>query len=120
MTWEKDTIRPKLKSVEVQLASGWVTVVSAPLSGQIRHICNVYADPAQSGTTHYSYVGIRTSGASGSESQKKIFGQPAQTPRLWGDDNIEHDVVQLKLGEELVGRTDTSGQGYETSLWWEE
>lgn len=125
MPWTKEFIKPKLKVAEVTLISGWSTVVSAPLSGYSRHIVNVIAAPKRtaSGIHGFTYVGVRTSGASGSETQKKILPLTTTTNTVyqWGGDNPDDEVIKLKLGEELVGRTDVlSGDAEHTSLWWEE
>ena len=125
MSWNKEFIQPKLKVAEVTLISGWSTVVSAPLSGALRHIVNVIAAPrpSASGLHGFTFVGVRTSGASGSETTKKILPltTTSNTPYQWGGDNPDDEVVKLKLGEELVGRTDVfSGDAEHTSLWWEE
>jgi hypothetical protein len=125
MTWTKELIKPKLKVAEITLISGWSTLVSAPLSGHCRHVVNVIAAPrpSMSGIHGFTFVGVRTSGASGSETTKKILPLTTTTNTVyqWGGDNPDDEVIKLKLGEELVGRTDIlSGDVEHESLWWEE
>jgi len=125
MPWTKEYIRPKLKVNEITLISGWSTVVSAPLSGSVRTIVNVIASPkgTASGLHGFTYVGVRGSGASGSETQKKILPITTTTNTVykWGGDNPDDEILKLKLGEELVGRTDVlSGGASHSSLWWED
>lgn len=123
--WDREEIRPKLKvsKVNLTLASGYVTVVSAPISGHLRHIVNVDFGPdaAGSGDVNFGFAAVRASGTSGSEVEKHVFSHKTDNESIqWGGTNIQDEVIELRLGEELVGRAVKSGVDDMSSLWWEE
>lgn len=123
--WDREEIRPKLKvsKVNLTLASGYVTVVSAPISGNLRHIVNVQVGPdlGGSGDVNFAFAAVRASGTSGSEVEKHIFSHGTNNVAVkWGGSNIQDEVLELRHGEELVGRAAISGVDDMDSLWWEE
>ncbi len=123
--WTEDMIRTKLRSTKITLtlASGYTTVVSAPISGQLRHIVNVNVGPdiAGSGKVNFGFAGVRKSGGSGSETEKHIFSHKTDNEAVqWGGNEIKDQVLELRLGEELVGRAVISGVDDMEALWWEE
>lgn len=123
--WDREEIRPKLKvnKVNLTLASGYVTVVSAPISGNLRHIVNVdlIPDIAGSGDVNFGFAAVRASGQSGSEVEKHVFSHTTNNAAdTWGGTNVQDEVLTLRQGEELVGRAVISGVDDMSSLWWEE
>lgn len=123
--WDREEIRPKLKvsKVNLTLASGYVTVVSAPLSGALRHIQSVDFGPdiGGSGDVNFGFAAIRASGKSGSEVEKHIFSHKTDNEaNRWGGNNIQDEVIQLRTGEALMGRAAISGVDDMSALWWEE
>jgi hypothetical protein len=121
--WTEDNIRTKTLTTKVTLSSGYTTVVSAPISGQLRHIVNVVVGPivAGSGLANFGFVGVRASGQTGSEAEKHVFAHGTNNvAATWGGDELKDQVVELRLGETLVGRGAVSGIDDASALWWEE
>ncbi|MBA7669340.1 hypothetical protein ES703_77470 [subsurface metagenome] len=125
MDWQPfdHELRGKIKTVRKILASGFATVVSGAISGEIRHIVSIRGSPLVSG--NYEVVSaVVASGASGDSTGAIRYDEFSKWPdspvKIGNEDDLISSVETLELGDKLDMRTSESGKVSASVRYWKE
>lgn len=115
-------LRGKIKTSRAILSSGFTTLVSGAISGEIRHIVSIRASPIQSGGDLEVISAVVASGASGDSAGMIKYDECAKFPdspvKIGSEENLETSIETLELGDKLDMRIAESGKASASVRWW--
>ena len=125
--WEdysEDEIRGLIQHQSQVLASGYTTLVSAAISGEVRHVINV--ELVNTSGANYGYIASVISAGTATVKRTVQLGDYCSSNNtspsyVWGNDHEpEKPVISLDNGDYLAARGSVSGMVTANAEYWTE